>query len=495
MVMKLRNVTEGELIIREGDAGDVMYIIDSGEFTVLKRDENGTNQAVFTYTSPGAAFGELSLMYGKPRAASVKAKTAGRLWSIDRLAFRAVLMKRKQGGLLKMLQQFTFLSTVSYPRLQRLCDLATEENFNDGEVVASAEMKDQSWTMIVVLNGALSVRTKKTAKNDAPALRSEGSLLGRAEIGQTVLEAVAVGRTKIARIPTSGFVEILGEDGNDIFLGMNGSPRITRSKSMWSRPENLVLEKVNTRNDFTLQNIILGIGEYAYVGTFTQASQNNAKRSIKVIAKSKCADSRMDQKMLAERKFLAALNGQCIYIPKVLCECVDHKVIMLIYGDIFTCDVSAAVQNDALTPEARKFVAAAIFSAVEHVHTNGLLHRFINSTSVYLTEKFVPKLTDMRYAKKMDGTKTFTVCGDPLYFAPEIVGQQGYDYSADLWAYGILVYEIYEVGFPFFVKIHLHFLHQNRAKLRLGLQTLKRRSYLDLFRRIGNIEYRFQILG
>jgi serine/threonine protein kinase len=50
----------------------------------------------------------------------------------------------------------------------------------------------------------------------------------------------------------------------------------------------------------------------------------------------------------------------------------------------------------------------------------------------------------MQYAKRMDGNKSYTICGDPLYFAPEITSNLGYDFSADLWAYGVLVYEIYE---------------------------------------------------
>jgi len=44
----------------------------------------------------------------------------------------------------------------------------------------------------------------------------------------------------------------------------------------------------------------------------------------------------------------------------------------------------------------------------------------------------------------MDGHKTCTICGDPLYFAPEIVTQRGYDHGADLWALGLLYYEMFE---------------------------------------------------
>lgn len=49
----------------------------------------------------------------------------------------------------------------------------------------------------------------------------------------------------------------------------------------------------------------------------------------------------------------------------------------------------------------------------------------------------------------MDGSLSFTICGDPLYFAPEMVAHKGYDYSVDLWAMGILLYELYEDCSPF----------------------------------------------
>ena len=31
------------------------------------------------------------------------------------------------------------------------------------------------------------------------------------------------------------------------------------------------------------------------------------------------------------------------------------------------------------------------------------------------------------------------------YFSPEMIGQQGYDYCVDLWAFGILCFDLYEV--------------------------------------------------
>ena len=49
----------------------------------------------------------------------------------------------------------------------------------------------------------------------------------------------------------------------------------------------------------------------------------------------------------------------------------------------------------------------------------------------------------------MDGCKSYTICGDSLFFAPEIVAQKGYDFAADLWAFGVIAFELYEGSTPF----------------------------------------------
>jgi CRP-like cAMP-binding protein len=49
--MTLKKVKAGETVIKEGESGDEMYIIDNGVFTVFKKDENGVSQEVFKYTN------------------------------------------------------------------------------------------------------------------------------------------------------------------------------------------------------------------------------------------------------------------------------------------------------------------------------------------------------------------------------------------------------------------------------------------------------------
>lgn len=62
-----------------------------------------------TSVGEGGSFGELALIYGTPRAATVKAKTNVKLWGIDRDSYRRILMVRGCG--LRLLTHVTVPSS------------------------------------------------------------------------------------------------------------------------------------------------------------------------------------------------------------------------------------------------------------------------------------------------------------------------------------------------------------------------------------------------
>jgi cAMP-dependent protein kinase regulator len=72
------NYKPDETIIQQGEEGDFFYIIDIGEVEVY------VNNKCVTAISDGGSFGELALIYGTPRAATIKAKSDCKLWAIDR---------------------------------------------------------------------------------------------------------------------------------------------------------------------------------------------------------------------------------------------------------------------------------------------------------------------------------------------------------------------------------------------------------------------------
>ena len=70
--------SKGEVIMKQGDEGDNFYIIDQGSVDIF------VNDAKVVTIGEGGSFGELALIYGTPRAATVTAATDIKLWGIDR---------------------------------------------------------------------------------------------------------------------------------------------------------------------------------------------------------------------------------------------------------------------------------------------------------------------------------------------------------------------------------------------------------------------------
>ena len=75
------------------------------------------------------------------------------------------------------------------------------------------------------------------------------------------------------------------------------------------------------------------------------------------------------------------------------------------------------------------------------------------------------KLIDFGFAKKlpMEQPFTYTLCGTPEYLAPETIQGLGHDKAVDLWALGILIYEML-VGYPPFFADNPFALYQKILK-------------------------------
>jgi len=81
LMSHMQDAKVGEQIIREGDAGDKMYLVIDGEISV-SRAVNGERKAI-AVLEPGDVFGEIALVSSQPRTADVFAVTNARLLSLD----------------------------------------------------------------------------------------------------------------------------------------------------------------------------------------------------------------------------------------------------------------------------------------------------------------------------------------------------------------------------------------------------------------------------
>ncbi len=91
------SIATGEFLMKEGGAGDGLYIASEGEFEVIKR--SGNQDVVLAVRGPGEIFGELSLLNGTPHSASVRALKDAHLFKISGAVFRDLLATRPQATL------------------------------------------------------------------------------------------------------------------------------------------------------------------------------------------------------------------------------------------------------------------------------------------------------------------------------------------------------------------------------------------------------------
>ena len=93
-----------------------------------------------------------------------------------------------------------------------------------------------------------------------------------------------------------------------------------------------------------------------------------------------------------------------------------------------------------------------VISAVYFLHKMNppIIHRDIKPENVLLAEGNVAKLTDFGWSNYMqDDEKRTTVCGTPIYLAPEIIDETGHDEKVDVWCIGILLFELSTGNIPF----------------------------------------------
>ncbi len=82
-------VRAGDVVIRQGDAGDRLYLVHSGRLRVLVEQEDGPK--VVRELGAGAAIGELALLTGSPRSATVQAVRDGELLELEADVFHSLL--------------------------------------------------------------------------------------------------------------------------------------------------------------------------------------------------------------------------------------------------------------------------------------------------------------------------------------------------------------------------------------------------------------------
>jgi serine/threonine protein kinase len=102
-----------------------------------------------------------------------------------------------------------------------------------------------------------------------------------------------------------------------------------------------------------------------------------------------------------------------------------------------------------------QFYAANIWEAIRHLHSHNIAYRDLKPENFLLDNRTTSSggychLIDFGFAKYLPSGETCkTFCGTPLYLAPEVLKRKGYDKTADIWSFGVLVFEMLTGQTPF----------------------------------------------
>lgn len=133
-----QNIKKDVYIIHQGEDGDKLYLIESGEVDVYKKLPGKETDDFMCKMVEGDTFGELALMYNAPRAASVKATTDMHLWALDRETFNCIVKNaaaKKRETYEKYLKEVPLLKDMIEYERSKVADALRKEWFSDESVI------------------------------------------------------------------------------------------------------------------------------------------------------------------------------------------------------------------------------------------------------------------------------------------------------------------------------------------------------------------------
>jgi CRP-like cAMP-binding protein len=162
--VELRRYTRAQAVFRQGDSANAFYVVRKGRLEIV---DEAANQAPLGLVNAGESFGELGLLEGRPRAATVRALESCELFQLDKGTFDRLLAGRLQAPTLHVsisaLQELGSLTPFRHlqtPVVTELYHQGTWERLGPGKtVVTEGEPGDSFY---VVSSGQLAA-TKEGA--------------------------------------------------------------------------------------------------------------------------------------------------------------------------------------------------------------------------------------------------------------------------------------------------------------------------------------------
>lgn len=188
------------------------------------------------------------------------------------------------------------------------------------------------------------------------------------------------------------------------------------------------------------------------MGVVHEATTNDGRlMAVKFLRAELAADHKTVARFLQERQIFRKLNHpNVVRVHDLVAEGDDLAIVM---ERVTGGDLKQRIESRSLTPSQSIAIAAGVAAGLQAIHSASVIHRDLKPANILLTEDLTPKISDFGISKLVTEamTRTSATIGTPIYMAPEAADARGADAPADVYALGIMLFELL-VGQPPFAE-------------------------------------------
>ena len=129
---------KNEVVIKEGDEGDCLYVVASGTLSCTKVFKGNTEPTFLKRYEPSEAFGELALLYNAPRAATITSDDECLLYALDRNTFNHIVKDaavRRREKYENFLKKIPLLETMDDYERSQVAECFKDVKFEKGATI------------------------------------------------------------------------------------------------------------------------------------------------------------------------------------------------------------------------------------------------------------------------------------------------------------------------------------------------------------------------
>ena len=223
---------------------------------------------------------------------------------------------------------------------------------------------------------------------------------------------------------------------------------------------------------------LLGEGTFGKVYLVRQLTTKKVY-AMKILNKSFIKKHNQKDHTISERKILEMINSP--FIVKLEYAFQTPNSLYLITEFAQGGELFFHLNNENnFHIERVKLYAAELALALNSIHENKCIYRDLKPENILLDTNGHIKLTDFGLSKanlNSSENRAYSLCGTPGYFAPDVLGNNGYNFKVDYFSLGILMYQMIDGNPPFSELKKVIPCKKNKDKI------------LECYKNLDNIEF------